>query len=104
MSSCRATSPQPARLPGAERDEAGRIFTSSCSVPPAATFRVGGEVLDDLTLQAADDALGALLGKLSDYRGASRLTTWGLQVRRAGGERAFAPARVARARGGARAQ
>jgi RNA polymerase sigma-70 factor (ECF subfamily) len=56
MSSCRATSPQPARLPGSERDEAGR--------------------LDDLTLQTADEALVALLGKLSDYRGASRVTTW----------------------------
>lgn len=35
-----------------------------------------GEELDDLALQAADDALVAVLGKLDDYRGASRFTTW----------------------------
>lgn len=32
--------------------------------------------LDDLALQAADDALAAILRKLADYRGASRFTTW----------------------------
>lgn len=32
--------------------------------------------LDDLARQAADDALAAVLGKLADYRGASRFTTW----------------------------
>jgi RNA polymerase sigma-70 factor (ECF subfamily) len=32
--------------------------------------------LDDLAMQAADDALMAILGKLDDYRGASRFTTW----------------------------
>jgi RNA polymerase sigma-70 factor, ECF subfamily len=32
--------------------------------------------LDDLALQAADDALMAVLRKLDDYRGASRFTTW----------------------------
>jgi RNA polymerase sigma-70 factor (ECF subfamily) len=32
--------------------------------------------LDDLALQAADDALVAVLSKLEDYRGASRFTTW----------------------------
>ena len=35
-----------------------------------------GEELDDLALQAADDALVAVLAKLDDYRGASRFTTW----------------------------
>ena len=35
-----------------------------------------GEDLDDLAMQAADDALVALLGKLDSYRGASRFTTW----------------------------
>jgi len=34
-----------------------------------------GEV-DDLALQAADDALVAILGKLDTFRGASRFTTW----------------------------
>ena len=35
-----------------------------------------GEELDDLAMQAADDALVAVLGKLDDFRGASRFTTW----------------------------
>jgi RNA polymerase sigma-70 factor (ECF subfamily) len=37
---------------------------------------VRGEELDDLALQAANDALVAVLAKLDDYRGASRFTTW----------------------------
>ncbi|HET8820099.1 MAG TPA: sigma-70 family RNA polymerase sigma factor [Thermoleophilaceae bacterium] len=32
--------------------------------------------LDDLAVQAADDALVAILGGLHSYRGASRFTTW----------------------------
>jgi RNA polymerase sigma-70 factor, ECF subfamily len=35
-----------------------------------------GDDLDDLAMQAADDALLALLSKLDDYRGESRFTTW----------------------------
>ena len=35
----------------------------------------GGD-LDDLATQSADDALMALLGKLDDYRGESRFSTW----------------------------
>ncbi len=52
----------------------------------AARFEVGrrrgalsyvrGEELDDIAMQAADDALMAVLAKLDDYRGASRFTTW----------------------------
>src|SRR3954465_16088614 len=42
----------------------------------AALSQVRGEELDDLATQAADDALMAVLGKLADYRGASRFTTW----------------------------
>jgi RNA polymerase sigma-70 factor (ECF subfamily) len=42
----------------------------------AALSHVRGEALDDLALQAADDALVAVLGKLDDYREASRFTTW----------------------------
>jgi len=42
----------------------------------AALSHVRGGELDDLALQAADDALVAVLGKLDDYRGASRFTTW----------------------------
>ena len=37
---------------------------------------VRGEDLEDIALQAADDALVAVLRKLDDYRGASRFTTW----------------------------
>src|SRR5829696_9116369 len=32
--------------------------------------------IDDLAVQAADDALMAILGKLDSFRGASRFTTW----------------------------
>ncbi len=37
---------------------------------------VRGEALDDIALEAADDALVAVLRRLRDYRGASRFTTW----------------------------
>jgi RNA polymerase sigma-70 factor (ECF subfamily) len=43
---------------------------------PAALSHVRGEELEDIALQAADDALMAVLSKLEDYRGASRFTTW----------------------------
>jgi RNA polymerase sigma-70 factor (ECF subfamily) len=42
----------------------------------AALSHVRGEELDDLAMQAADDALVAVLQKLGDYRGACRFTTW----------------------------
>jgi RNA polymerase sigma-70 factor, ECF subfamily len=42
----------------------------------AALSHVRGEELDDLAMQAADDALVAVLAKLDDFRGASRFTTW----------------------------
>ena len=42
----------------------------------AALAHVRGEQLEDLAVQAADDALVALLRKLDSYRGASRFTTW----------------------------
>jgi RNA polymerase sigma-70 factor (ECF subfamily) len=42
----------------------------------AALSHVRGEELEDLAMQAADDALMAVLGKLDDFRGASRFTTW----------------------------
>jgi RNA polymerase sigma-70 factor (ECF subfamily) len=35
-----------------------------------------GDDFDDLAYQAADDALVAVLGKLDDFRGESRFTTW----------------------------
>jgi RNA polymerase sigma-70 factor (ECF subfamily) len=42
----------------------------------AALSHVRGEELEDIALQAADDALMAVLAKLDTYRGASRFTTW----------------------------
>jgi RNA polymerase sigma-70 factor (ECF subfamily) len=42
----------------------------------AQLVHVRGEELDDIATQAADDALMAVLGKLDDFRGASRFTTW----------------------------
>ena len=42
----------------------------------AAMSYVRGEELEDIAMQAANDALMAVLGKLADYRGASRFTTW----------------------------
>jgi RNA polymerase sigma-70 factor, ECF subfamily len=42
----------------------------------AALTYVRGEELEDIAMQAADDALMAVLAKLDDYRGASRFTTW----------------------------
>jgi RNA polymerase sigma-70 factor, ECF subfamily len=35
-----------------------------------------GNELDDIALEAADDALMSVLAKLDDFRGASRFTTW----------------------------
>jgi RNA polymerase sigma-70 factor, ECF subfamily len=42
----------------------------------AALSHVRGEELGDIAMQAADDALAAVLAKLDDFRGASRFTTW----------------------------
>jgi RNA polymerase sigma-70 factor (ECF subfamily) len=42
----------------------------------AAARHVSGRELDDLAHQSAHDALVALLGKLDDFRGESRFTTW----------------------------
>ncbi|HYB27603.1 MAG TPA: sigma-70 family RNA polymerase sigma factor [Solirubrobacteraceae bacterium] len=42
----------------------------------AALSHVRGEELEDIALQAANDAMVAVLAKLDEYRGASRFTTW----------------------------
>jgi RNA polymerase sigma-70 factor (ECF subfamily) len=42
----------------------------------AALAHVRGEDLADLALQAADDAFVAVMGKLDEFRGDSRFTTW----------------------------
>jgi RNA polymerase sigma-70 factor (ECF subfamily) len=72
------------RATGPERDAAVRrlhellLRAASFEVSRrrAALSHVRGEDLDDLALQAADDALVAVLAKLDHYRGASRFTTW----------------------------
>ena len=60
-----------ARLHGlllrAARFEAGRRGAASA---------VGARELDDLAVQAADDALLSVLSRLDTFRGASRFTTW----------------------------
>ena len=72
------------RADGPERAEAvGRLHELMLK---AARFELGrrraalsyvrGEELDDLAMQAANDALMAVLSKLDDFRGASRFTTW----------------------------
>lgn len=42
----------------------------------AALGHMHGESADDLAQQAADDALVSVLGKLDDFRGESRFSTW----------------------------
>jgi len=69
---------------GAEREEAVarlhellvRAARFELSRRRAALSHVRGEELEDLAMQAANDALMAVLAKLDDYRGASRFTTW----------------------------
>ena len=41
-----------------------------------ALLHLWGNELDDIALQAADDALVSVLAKLDDFRGMSRFTTW----------------------------
>jgi RNA polymerase sigma-70 factor (ECF subfamily) len=72
------------RADGPERDEA--VARLHELLLKAARFEVGrrraalshvrGEELDDIAMQAANDALMAVLAKLDEFRGASRFTTW----------------------------
>jgi RNA polymerase sigma-70 factor (ECF subfamily) len=72
------------RSDGAERDEALaalhdlllRAARFELGRRRAALAHVRGEDIDDLAMQAADDAMVAVLAKLETYRGASRFTTW----------------------------
>jgi RNA polymerase sigma-70 factor, ECF subfamily len=72
------------RADGATKDEAvGRLHGVLLR---AARFEVArrrptlphlrGDELDDIALEAADDALMSVLRRLDDFRGASRFTTW----------------------------
>jgi RNA polymerase sigma-70 factor, ECF subfamily len=72
------------RAEGATRDEA--VARLHALLLRAARFEVArrratlphvrGNDLDDLAVQAADDALMSVLRRLDDFRGASRFTTW----------------------------
>ena len=72
------------RADGAERDAA--VEQLHALLMRAARFEVNrrraslphvrGDELDDIALEAADDALMSILRRLDDFRGASRFTTW----------------------------
>jgi RNA polymerase sigma-70 factor (ECF subfamily) len=72
------------RSEGAERDQAVaklhelllRASKHELSRRRAALSHVRGEELDDIAMQAADDALMGVLAKLDEFRGDSRFTTW----------------------------
>jgi RNA polymerase sigma-70 factor (ECF subfamily) len=72
------------RTQGAEREEAvARLHELMLKASRfelnrrrAQLSQVRGEELDDLATQAAADACVAVLGKLDDFRGESRFTTW----------------------------
>jgi RNA polymerase sigma-70 factor, ECF subfamily len=59
----------------AARSEVGRRRPGSALPPPTLPHLAAIE-LDDLVVQAADDALFAVLRRLEDFRGLSRFTTW----------------------------
>jgi RNA polymerase sigma-70 factor, ECF subfamily len=42
----------------------------------ARSLGIGGPEIEDVALQAADDALMAIRAKIADFRGESRFTTW----------------------------
>ena len=75
-----------ARLAPGARDRDAAIAELYVLLRGAARFEVRrraamvshlrGEQLEDIAVQAADDALVAVLAKLGSYRGASRFTTW----------------------------
>jgi RNA polymerase sigma-70 factor (ECF subfamily) len=72
------------RAEGAERDAA--LARLHALLLRAARFEVArrrpalphlrGDELDDVALEAADDAMMSVLARLDDFRGASRFTTW----------------------------
>ena len=67
--------------------------------PTAALPHVRGNELDDIALEAADDALISVLARLDDFRGASRFTKWAYKFALPiGGRKArsAAPGRAAR--------
>ena len=53
-----------------------RAARFECARRRRALPQLRGNDLDDIANQAADDALVSVLGRLDDFRGASRFTTW----------------------------
>lgn len=71
------------RASGARRDQAHArlhdLLTKVChkeAYRRGPSRRIAGPELDDLARQAASDAMISILGKLDDFRGESRFTTW----------------------------
>jgi RNA polymerase sigma-70 factor (ECF subfamily) len=65
------------RAVGAERDDAvARLHALLLKAARFEMRRRRGEGLDELAVEAADDALLGVLRRLDDFRGASRFTTW----------------------------
>jgi RNA polymerase sigma-70 factor, ECF subfamily len=93
------------RSPGTRRDEA--VERLHALLLREARFEVGrrtatlahpsGRDLDDLAMQAANDALVAILAKLDQFRGESLFTTWARRF-----AQREAPAKIRRRLGGAR--
>lgn len=71
------------RASGVRRDQAHarlhELLTKVChkeAYRRGPSRRIAGPELDDLAHQAASDAMISILGKLDDFRGESRFTTW----------------------------
>jgi RNA polymerase sigma-70 factor, ECF subfamily len=75
---CRLTSAAPAERQAAERELHGRLLRIALAEVRRRSSRtpVTGPELDDVAHQAAGDAMLAILGKLAEFRGESRFTTW----------------------------
>jgi RNA polymerase sigma-70 factor (ECF subfamily) len=74
LSALSDTSPE--REDAAERLHALLLRTARFEVARRQRARRGAVDADDLAVQAADDALVAILSKLRSFRGDSRFTTW----------------------------
>jgi RNA polymerase sigma-70 factor, ECF subfamily len=76
LSALRSEGPQRDRAIAKLHDLLLRACSFELGRRRAALSHVRGEELDDIAMQAANDALIAVLAKLDEFRGASRFTTW----------------------------
>jgi RNA polymerase sigma-70 factor, ECF subfamily len=74
----RLTSATPAQRQAGERELHGKLLRIALAEVRRRSRRtpVTGPELDDVAYQAAGDAMLAILGKLAEFRGDSRFTTW----------------------------